>query len=144
MYCTECFFNGIRELQKKDQFYYETLGKLKIETDSLTHPVNIDINILKGKWLVYSRKAQPGIINEQTALIRSLNITSVSEDGIAMGEIIFYVSDVAKTSGCQVVTKNGVIKIVTDKDVWNFNVYKADGKEFIFGENGKIIYFSKH
>ena len=133
-----------RELQKKDQFYYETLGKIKVEKDSFSSPVNIDINNLKGKWLVYSRKAQPGATNEKTALIKSLNIISISEEGIAYGEIVFYISDVTKTSSCQLVTKDGVVKIVTDKDIWNFYAYKADGKEFVFGETGKLVYFSKH
>jgi len=45
---------------------------------------------------------------------------------------------------CQLVTKDGVIKIVTDKDTWNLFAYKADGKEFIFGETGKLVYYSKH
>ena len=134
----------IRELQKKEQFYYETLGKIKVEKDSFSSRVNIDINNLKGKWLVYSRKAQPGATNEQTALIKSLNIISIAEDGIAYGEIVFYIADVTKTSSCQLVTKDGVIKIVTDKDIWNFYAYKADGKEFVFGEIGKLVYYSKH
>ena len=93
---------------------------------------------------MYSRKAQPGATNEQTALIKSLNIISIAEDGIAYGEIVFYIANVTKTSSCQLVTKDGVIKIVTDKDIWNFYAYKADGKEFVFGEIGKLIYYSKH
>lgn len=133
-----------RELQKKDQFYYETLGKIKVEKDSVSAPVNIDINNLKGKWLVYSRKAQPGATNQQTALIKSFNIISIAEDGIAYGEIVFYVSDVTKTSQCQLVTKDGVIKIVAGQETWSFFVYKADGKEFVFGETGKLVYYSKH
>lgn len=133
-----------RSFQKKDQFYYETLGKIKIEQDTISHPVTIDISNLKGKWLVYSRKAQPGATNEQTPIIRSLEIVSVSDEGIAYGELVFYISNVTKTVKCQLVTKDGIIKIVTDKDTWNLFAYKADGKEFIFGETGKLVYYSKH
>ena len=42
------------------------------------------------------------------------------------------------------VTKDGIIKIITDKDSWNFNTYKADGKEFVFGETDKLVYYAKH
>ena len=134
----------LREFQKKDQFYYETLGKLKVEKDSIAEPVNIDIKNIKGKWLVYSRQAAPGATNDQTALIKSLEIISVSDDGIALGQAVFYTKDITKTLPCQVVTKDGAIKIVTDQYIWNFFVYKADTNEFVFGEKGKLVYYSKH
>lgn len=134
----------VRELQKKEHFYYETLGKLKVEQDSVSKPVSIDIKNLKGKWLVYARKAVPGATNDQTALIKSLEINSISDDGIAFGEATFYTKDITKVLPCQVVTKEGAIKIVTDQYIWNFYTYKADGVEFVFGETGKLVYFAKH
>lgn len=133
-----------RTMQKKDQFYYETARKIKEEKDSLPKPVNIDINNLKGKWLVYARKAEPGATNAQTVLIKSLDITSVSEDGIAFGQVVFYTTDISKSSPCQVVTKDGLVKIITEKDTWSFYAYKADGKEFVFGDTAKLVYYSKH
>ena len=133
-----------RELEKKDQFYSETVSKIKEEKDTTTRPVNIDINNLKGKWLVYARKAEPGATDAQTPLIKSLDIISISEDGIAFGQVVFYTSDISKSVACQLITKDGVIKIVTDKDSWNFYAYKADGKEFVFGEAGKLVYYAKH
>ncbi len=132
-----------REMQQKELYYYETLGKLKVATDSVSGPANIDIKNLKGKWLVYARKAEPGATNEQTALIKSIEITAVSDDGIAFGQASFYTKDITKSSACQVVTQNGALKIVTDQYIWNFYVYKADGKEFVFGEVGKLVYYSK-
>ena len=133
-----------RELQKKDQFYYETVGKIKIEKDSLSMPVAIDIKNVKGKWIVYSRQAAPGATSQQTALIKSLDITSISEDGIAFGQAVFYTSDITKVLPCQLITKGYEIKIVTDAYIWNFYTYKADGTEFVFGEKGKLVYYSKH
>ncbi len=133
-----------REMQKKDIFYYETVGKLKEQKDSLSAPVSIDINNLKGKWLVYARKAEPGYVTAETALIKSLDINSITEEGIAFGQVVLYSTDLSKTFSCQVVTKDGLIKIITEKDTWSFYAYKADGKEFIFGETGKLVYYSKH
>ncbi|MEP7165001.1 MAG: hypothetical protein ABI741_09905 [Ferruginibacter sp.] len=133
-----------REMQKKDQFYFETVGKIKLEKDTFPHPESIDINKLKGKWLVYARKAEPGATNAQTQLIRSLDIVSISDDGIAFGQVVIYTSDISRSVPCQLVTKDGIVKIITDKDTWNFYAYKADGKEFVFGETGKLVYYSKH
>ena len=134
----------IREMRKKDQYYFETVGKITIEKDSFAKPVPIDINNVKGKWDVYARKAAPGTTDATTALIRSLNIISIAEDGIAYGEIVYYISSVTKTATCQMVTKDGVIKIISDKVTWNLFAYKADGNELVFGETGKLVYFLKH
>lgn len=133
-----------REMQKKDIFYYETVGKLKQQKDSIPGPVSIDINNLKGKWVVYARKAEPGYVTAETALIKSLEINSITEEGIAFGQVVLYSTDLSKTFSCQVVTKDGLVKIITEKDTWSFYAYKADGKEFIFGETGKLVYYSKH
>ena len=134
----------IRELHKKDQYYYETFGKIKVERDSFSHPINIDLNNMKGKWIVYSRQAAPGATSEQTALIKSLEINNVSADGIAFGQVTYYVVDITKTISCQLVTKDGELRIVSEAYIWNFFAYKADNTEFVFGETGKLIYFTKH
>ena len=133
-----------RELHKTALFYYETARKTEEKKDSLPAPVSIDINNLKGKWFVYARKAEPGAVTAETLLIKSLEIVSISEDGIAFGQVVLYSTDASKTFPCQVVTKDGLIKIITDKDSWSFYAYKADGKEFIFGETDKLVYYSKH
>ncbi len=132
-----------REMQKKYQFYYETLRKIPVEKDSVSVPVTIDINNLKGKWLVYARKAKPGSVSPLTPVIKSIEINSISADGIAFGEIVYYTSNISKIILCKLVTKDGVIKIITDKDTWIYNTYKADGKEFIFGETDKLVYYLK-
>lgn len=132
-----------RELQKKDQYYYEITRRIKIEKDSVTEAVNIDINNLKGKWLVYGRKAKPGSIKPLTPIIKSIEVNSISADGIAFGEIVYYTSNICKILPCRLVTSDGIIKIITDKDTWSFNTYKADGKEFIFGDTNKLVYYLK-
>jgi lipocalin len=133
-----------REFHKTALFYYEMARKAEEKKDSVPTPVSIDISNLKGKWFVYARKAEPGAVTTETLLIKSLEIVSVSEDSIAFGQVVLYTTDASKVFQCQVVTKDGLIKIITEKNSWSFYAYKADGKEFIFGETGKLVYYAKH
>ena len=132
-----------RELEKKEQLSFETFGKEKIDQDTLLNPVNIDIQVLKGNWFIYAKKAEPGSVSDKTSLIKSLKVISINDEGIAFGEVAFYISGITRSAACQFVTQRGVLKIIADKESWTFNIYKADGKEFIFGEKGKLVYFSK-
>ncbi len=132
-----------RELEKRESLSYEQYGKELTRKDSLADPVITDMHTLKGNWFIYSRKAEPGSVTGNTALIKSLEVNTVNDDGIAFGKVVFYVSGITKSAECQLVTQRGMIKIITERDSWSFNIYKADGKEFIFGEKGKLLYFAK-
>ena len=132
-----------RVLEKREHLSYEQYGKDTIRKDSLSEPVITDMHTLKGNWFIYSRKAEPGTVTGNTALIKSLEVNTVNDDGIAFGKVLFYVSGITKSADCQLVTQRGMIKIITEQDSWTFTIYKADGKEFIFGEKGKLVYFAK-
>lgn len=132
-----------RELEKREALTYENYGKDSITNDSIVEPVITDIHNLKGSWYIYDRKALPGTVNTNTALIKSIVVNTVNDDGIAFGQVVFYIAGVSRSATCQLVTQRGVVKIITDRESWTFNVYKADGKEFVFGEKGKLVYFSK-
>lgn len=132
-----------RELQSKESFYYETVGKLKVEKDSFTRPVVINIHDIKGRWLIYSRQAVPGTVTDQTALIKSVNILTVADDGTGTGEVVFYTKDVSQSQACTFSVKDGNFQIICEKYTWNYYSYKADGNEFVFGEIGKLIYYAK-
>ncbi len=133
----------IKELEKKEQFYSESIGKATIETDSFSTARQIDINKLKGKWLVYRRQAEPGAVKAETPIIKSLEINAVSEEGIAFAVVTYTLAAVTKTQECQLVTKDGLIKFITAKETWSYKTYKADGEEFIFGDTGYMIYYAK-
>ncbi len=132
-----------RELEKRETLSYEQYGKDLIRKDSITEPVITDMHTLKGNWFIYNRKAEPGTVGGNTALLKSLEINTVNDDGIAFGKVQYYVSGITKSADCQLVTQQGKIKIITERDSWTFSIYKADGKEFIFGEKGKLVYFAK-
>lgn len=132
-----------RELEKRESLSYEQYGKGVAGHDSIAEPIITDMHTLKGNWFIYSRKAEPGTVTGNTALIKSLEVNTVNDDGIAFGKVVFYASGITKSAECQLVTQRGMIKIITERDSWSFNIYKADGKEFIFGEKGKLLYFAK-
>ena len=132
-----------RELEKRETLSYEQYGREIIRKDSITEPVLTDMHTLKGNWFIYNRKAEPGTVGGNTALLKSLEINTVRDDGVAFGKVQYYISGITKSADCQLVTQQGKIKIITERDLWTFSIYKADGKEFIFGEKGKLVYFAK-
>ncbi len=134
----------IRELHKKNQFYYESLGKLTIPTDTLNSPVNADPKLLEGKWLVYRRQAMAGSVESDAVVIKSLEIFPSNTTGSALGKVVCYKSDITESLACKIVFGNANILVITDSYVWEFQTYKADGKEFVFGELGRLLYYAKH
>jgi hypothetical protein len=44
---------------------------------------------------------------------------------------------------CTIKTTNAGIDITAGAFNWNLFVYKADGKEFIFGDTEVMVYFAK-
>ncbi len=134
----------IKHLEKIKTFYYETLGKIILPVEKLDSVVNIDINNLKGKWMVYRRQAEPSFVNDNLTLIKSLNITGINPDGnTATGKIVFYKTDITEGLPCMISYNNGTILISTENNKWNFYTYKADGKEFVFGKTGELVYYAK-
>lgn len=133
----------IRELEKRKQFYYETVGKIKVERDSFSKPALIDIEKIKGKRDVYARKAEPGTINDQMAIIKSINVISIEGKDSASGTVLFYTGTVSEMLPCRIYVHDGTLQIITSKTTWNYFTYKADGTEFVFGEAGKLLYFTR-
>lgn len=133
----------IRELEKRKQFYYETVGKTKIERDSFSKPVLIDIEKIKKKWDVYARKAEPGVISDQMAIIKLIQVNTVEGKDSASGTVLFYTGSVSELLPCKIYIHEGSMQINTNKVNWTYFIYKADGSEFVFGEAGKILYFAK-
>lgn len=134
----------VHELIKKEQFYSETVGKIIIEREIIIEPVDVDLKLLTGKWLVYRRQAEAGIRNEEQALIKSLDIKEILSDSKASGDIVFFTNDITITMPCTFIFSAGNMTIDTEKYTWTFYTYKADGNEFVFGEQGKFLYYTKH
>lgn len=133
-----------RELRKKSQYYYETLGRAVVEPEKFEEPVMVDIRKNFGRWTIYRRQAEAGMRNDEQALLKSFDIKEVISDIKGIGEVAFYTSDITETMPCTFLFSQGSMTIETEKHVWVFTTYKGDGTEIVFGEKGRFLYYAKH
>ena len=133
----------LHTFKKTNEFWYETLGKLYVKQDAYKNPVSIKITDVMGKWGVYKREAKPGAIHPPVNIIRYLKITEKTGENAAKGEITFYQSEQSKILPCAIKTTNAGIEITAGEFSWSMFVYKADGKEFVFGDTKVMLYFAK-
>jgi len=133
----------IHTFKKTNEFWYETLGKLSVNQAIYKEPVSVTIEDVMGKWGVYKREAKPGTIHPPTNIIRYLKITEKTGDGTAKGEITFYQSEQSRALPCTIKTTNAGIDITAESFNWNLFVYKADGKEMVFGDTEVMLYYAK-
>lgn len=135
----------IHEMQRKNVFYSETVGKTSIPQEILQLPVTVtDIKTLRGKWLIYRRDADAGTRNVDQVLIKSIELQEFVSDNKATGEVVFYASDVSEVIPCTFIFNNGDLTILSDKYNWSCYTYKATETEFVFGEQGRLMYYAKH
>ena len=130
----------LHTLVRKSNFWHETLPTNAVAAEKFASPVVVNASALSGKWKVYRRAAQPGTTDR--VLIRILNVQNISDPTTATGEIMFYRSEKLETLPATFVLNGERLKISTEKNTWNMNVYKADGKELIFGD-ASLMYYSK-
>ena len=135
---------NLKELHKTDKFYFETLGKLTIPTDTLNTPVKYETRNLVGKWIVYRRQAIAGSVDSDAVVIKSLEILPSNTIGSATGTVVCYKTDITEAYPCRIIYGDANILVITDKYVWEFSTYKANGSEFVFGEAGRLLYYAKH
>jgi hypothetical protein len=133
----------IHTLVKVNQFWIETVGKTPVATEAYDQPVKPNIDQLKGNWNIYRRQAAPGTINSNTVLIKNLKITNKIDENSATGEVTFYNNEKSETATCTIVINGTAIQINAGTNKWTFPVYKADGKDLVFGNKGKLLYFAK-
>lgn len=135
--------NYKRKFSKRKVFYYETVGKDSIKQEVPSIPLHINPAILKGKWIVYRASAEPGSIPLQTQLIRSLELKMESDSVNATGVVGYHrqgeqFSEVAKFNfeGLGMGIQSEGLNI-------HYQIYKADGNEFIFGELPTLLFYAK-
>lgn len=132
----------LREFTRRKNFYYESMGKIILPAENISQPVSVDGRKLLGKWYIYRTQASPGEAQD-SAVIKTINITQPQSNTTATGEITFTKNAVTKTLPFEASMNKGVITLTTSEQIWQLNAYKADGKEFIFGNQGGLVYFSK-
>ena len=130
----------LRKMQRMDSYYFESFGKDSIQTERFIESVALDANNLQGQWVVYRKKADPGQVTT-SPIIESLNISTVS-DNTGTGEINFATGNASEKAIASFNFLNSQLEIKTANHSWLLDVYKADGKEFVFGEKHNILYFA--
>jgi hypothetical protein len=130
-----------RLFTRKKTFYHETLGKIIVQKDDISDPVSIDKSKLDGKWHVYRTQAMPGAA-EDSAIIKQISFKETGSDSVS-GEIVFTKAGVTETQPFKATLDKGSLVISTNVFSWNLLTYKANGKEFIFGHQGGLVYFAK-
>lgn len=132
----------IRVLQKKNLFYYETLGRVIIPKENLTEPIHVNTKNLAGKWEVYRTQAVPGMAAD-SAVIKEINFEKQNADGSLSGLVVFTKMHHTGSVPFNAVFSKGSMQLVTNDQTWQLATYKADGKEFVFGQQGGLVYFAK-
>ena len=130
----------IHTLSRKRKFWYETLPSNSVTPEKFITPIHARSADLVGNWMVYRRDAEPGVANDRF-LIKALNIVRVEGDN-AYGSLTFFHIDKTDSAQCTITLSNEQINISSAKHSWQFNVYKANGSELVFG-NGGLMYYSK-
>lgn len=129
----------LHTLVRKKEFWYEALPTNNVVPEKFTKPVAVNASALLGKWKVYRREAKPGSENHRI-LMRTLNVTEIKDDKNANGDLTFYQTEKLETLPFTIMLNGEKIHIATAKDSWNYKVYKADGKELIFGDKSLMYY----
>lgn len=130
----------LHTLVRKKEFWHETLPTNAVVSEKFSTPVSVGASALAGKWKVYRRAAQPGITDK--VLIRILNVQNITDNNRATGEIMFYRSEKLETLPAAFMLDGERLRISTEKNTWNMIIYKADGKDLVFGD-ASLMYYCK-
>lgn len=130
----------IRTMEKRNSFYSESLGNIKVPVDDISTPLDINAELLMGKWDVYRTKAKPGTSFPNDAIIRSIEFTGSNP---IEGKINIQVKGEVKSLPFNAVIENKMLKITAETNRWEMNIYKVADNELIFGTEGEIVYYAK-
>ena len=137
--------NDTHILKRVSFFAFEHEGKDSIVPARYEIRQSVDLKSLSGKWQVYKREAKPGFITENTTLIKSLTLSGFNDDGSAGGEIVTYNgNNITQASPCTVSFSGGKLNIKSNGGNMQYDVYRADETEFIFGDAGGVMNYAKH
>lgn len=113
-----------------------------------TNIIDLRAASLLNNWQVYKPEASPGFITAETAILRNLHIKKAESAYVYKGEVTFDKHNKSVTKDCTVEFKTDnenrswiSIKAV-DGNSWNMELFKADGKEMIFGRYPEAIRYN--
>lgn len=132
-----------RVFKKKEIYYYETVGRDSIKQEDPSVPIHANTALLKGKWEVYRTFAKPGSVGPETILIKKMEFYSLADSVNAKGSITYSMRGSAEYQPADFDLTGTSIRIKTKTQNIRFNVFKADGNEFIFGENAELVFYAR-
>jgi hypothetical protein len=133
----------LRQLNRVSQFYFENTGKVAVKSLDEATAVTANIKDLSGKWEVYRRTAKPGAITDSTVLFKSITLTEITDDNTAKGEMVIYNgSNISQLLPCTVRILGTELSIISDKGPMIFNIYKAEGGDFVFGKTDGVTSYA--
>lgn len=133
----------VHTFTKKDNFWFDNVGKDSVTFESYSSVIEIKIADVLGSWMVYKKTASPGAVKPDAPIIRYLKITDKQNETAAKGKITFSKDEQAQELPCNITIYKTGIQVTADKYNWYLPVYKADGKELVFGNVELMLYYCK-
>lgn len=128
---------------KVESFWHESAGAAAIVQPLYDTPKAFILEEVMGQWSVYRRQAKPGEVNPPTTIIKYLKLLEKTDATHAKGEVTFYVSEKSQTLPCTATVNGTQMEITAEGNKWTVYVYKADGKELVFGDADVMLYYAK-
>ncbi|MBS1929350.1 MAG: hypothetical protein IT254_06100 [Chitinophagaceae bacterium] len=133
----------LRTFRKMQKFYYELVGKDSVVQDEPGIPLHANTSALLGKWVVYKSVAPPGLADAQTALINSIELRKIEDSVTAVGSISYRLRGARITDSATLNIEGRGIRIKSPSLHIKYDIFKADGVEFIFGNQPGIVFYAK-
>ncbi|MES2430307.1 MAG: hypothetical protein V4556_05170 [Bacteroidota bacterium] len=133
----------VHTFKKTDSFWLEKVGRTVVPIDTFKTVVKVDINNLMGDWLVYKRQAKPGEVKTPAMLIKYLKIKNKTGENTATGFVTIYQKDKAEELACTITVHKTGMQLTAGTYSWYLPIYKADGKELVFGNVELMLNFCK-
>lgn len=135
--------NFIHTFKKVDNFWFEKVGNLAVAIDTFKTVTEYDAANLMGEWMVYRRQAKPGEVKAPTMLIKYLKIKNKVNETTFSGNITVYEKEKTEELPCTITIYKTGMQVVAGTYSWYLPIYKADGKELVFGNVELMLNYCK-
>lgn len=97
---------------------------------------------LEGAWTVYRREGPPDLINADSYLIEYLELNPANQKDVITGTIRFTEKNIPVTKDLQIFISADPGRFIMEAGTkqWQMSHFRGDGKEWIFGQPGGVIY----
>ncbi|MGG9970825.1 hypothetical protein ACQ33O_03430 [Ferruginibacter sp. SUN002] len=133
----------VHTFQKVDHFWFEQVGNLTVAIDTFKTVTEYDPANLIGDWGVYRRQAKPGEVKPPTKLIKYLKIKTKVDETTLKGEITVYEKEKTEELPCTITVYKTGMQVEAGTYKWYLPIYKADGKELVFGNVELMLNYCK-